>query len=137
MAFRLAADVVLVIHLAFIAFVVLGGLLVARRPVLAWIHLPAAAWGAYVEITGKVCPLTYLENRMRLRAGEAGYTESFVEHYLLPVIYPGGLTRGMQVTLAAIVIVINVGIYSYLLLRRRKRRINEPRQSRTVDETDP
>ena len=126
MAFRLAADVVLVIHFAFIAFVVAGGILVARWPRLAWGHLPAAAWGAYVEIAGRICPLTYLENRLRMDAGEAGYSESFIEHYLLPVIYPGGLTRTMQLILATIVIVINVGIYSYLLLRRRKRRNNEP-----------
>jgi hypothetical protein len=136
MAFRLAADVVLVTHFAFIAFVVAGGILVVRLPGLAWVHLPAAAWGAYVEIAGRICPLTYLENRLRVRAGESGYSESFIEHYLLPVIYPGGLTRGMQLTLATIVIAINVGIYSYLLLRRRKRRNNEPRQSRTTDETD-
>ena len=126
MAIRLAADVVLVIHFAFIAFVVAGGILVARWPGLAWAHLPAAAWGAYVEIAGRICPLTYLENRLRVRAGEAGYSESFIEHYLLPIIYPGGLTRTMQMTLATIVIVINVAIYSYLLLRRRKRRNNEP-----------
>ena len=127
MAYRLAADVVLVCHFAFIAFVVAGGILVVRMPLLAWIHLPAATWGAYVEIAGKVCPLTFLENRQRALAGQQGYPGSFVEHYLLPIIYPGGLTRGMQMTLAATVIVINAAIYSYLLLRRRKTRINEPR----------
>jgi hypothetical protein len=136
-AFRLAADLVLVIHLAFIIFVVAGAVLVARFPRMAWLHLPAAIWGAWIEITGGICPLTTLENAWRTRAGQAGYSESFVEHYLVPLIYPAGLTRTAQFVLAAVVIVINVGIYSYLLIRRRKTRINEPRHPRTVDETDP
>ena len=137
MAARLGADLVLVIHLAFILFVVAGGLLVIRLPHLVWVHMPAAVWGAWIEITGGICPLTTLENRLRRDAGQAGYAESFVEHYIVPVIYPAGLTRSMQFGLAAIVIIINVAIYTYLLLRWRKRRINGPRPPRAIDETDP
>ena len=123
MLFRLAADLTLLVHLAFILFVVGGALLVLRWPVLAWLHLPAAIWGAWIEISGGLCPLTTLENRFRLAAGQEGYEESFVEHYLMPVIYPGGLTRGMQLWLAAGVVTVNVVLYGYLLLRRRKTRI--------------
>jgi len=127
---RIAADLVLVVHFAFIAFVVLGGLLVIRYHWLAWVHVPAAAWGAWVEISGRICPLTTLENALRLDAGLDGYRDSFVEHHLLPVIYPGELTRSIQLALAALVVLVNAGLYGYLLLRRPKTRINEPRSSR-------
>jgi hypothetical protein len=127
---RIAADLVLVVHFAFIAFVVLGGLLVIRHHWLAWVHVPAAAWGAWVEISGRICPLTTLENALRLEAGLDGYRDSFVEHHLLPVIYPGELTRTIQLALAALVVLVNAGLYGYLLLRRPKTRINEPRSSR-------
>ena len=137
MATRLAADLVLVIHLAFIFFVIAGALLVIRLPNLVWVHVPAAVWGAWIEISGGICPLTTLENWLRRAAGEAGYAESFVEHYIVPIIYPAGLTRSMQFGLAAIVIAINAAIYTYLLLRWRKRRINGPRPPRAIDETDP
>ena len=123
MLFRLAADLTLLVHFAFILFVVGGAFLVLRWPVLLWLHLPAAIWGAWIEISGGLCPLTTLENRFRLSAGQEGYEESFVEHYLMPVIYPGGLTRGMQLWLAAGVVTVNVVLYGYLLLRRRKTRI--------------
>jgi hypothetical protein len=121
MFYRLAADGVLLLHLAFIAFAVLGAVLVARWPRLAFVHLPAAAWGFFVELTGRVCPLTYAENALRMRAGEAGYSESFIEHYLLAVVYPDGLTRAAQLVLAAAVIAINVAIYGWLLHRRSHR----------------
>jgi hypothetical protein len=121
MFYRLAADAVLLLHLTFIAFVVLGAVLVVRWPRLAFVHLPAAAWGFFVELTGRVCPLTYAENALRIRAGEAGYAESFIEHYLLAVVYPEGLTRAAQLVLAAAVIAINVAIYSWLLHRRSRR----------------
>lgn len=112
------ADATLVLHLAFIAFIVLGGLLVARWPRAAWLHLPAAAWGVLIELGGWVCPLTPLENWLRRRAGQAGYSGSFVERYLLPVIYPDGLTRNVQLALAAIVLVANVAVYAWVLRRR-------------------
>jgi hypothetical protein len=126
MLHRLAADLTLLVHFAFILFVVGGALLVLRWPALVWLHLPAAIWGAWIEISGRLCPLTTLENRFRLAAGLEGYQESFVEHYLLPVIYPGGLTRSLQLWLAAGVVFVNVLLYGYLLLRRRKTRIKPP-----------
>jgi hypothetical protein len=110
---------VALIHLLFVLFVVLGGLLVLRWRWFVWIHLPSAVWGALIEFTGLICPLTPLENRLRLQAGEAGYPGGFIEHYLLPVLYPSGLTRGVQVALGLGVVLINVGIYSWILVRRR------------------
>lgn len=118
MIYRIAADGILLIHLGFILFVVLGALAVFRLPRFAWIHLPAAAWGAFVELSGRLCPLTTLENVLRTRAGQAGYADSFIEHYLVSIIYPAGLTRGMQLSLAGFVVVVNVILYA-LLIRRR------------------
>lgn len=119
MPYRLLADALLVVHLAFIVFVVLGGLLVLRWPKLAWLHLPAVLWGAGIEFAGGLCPLTPLENRLRGAAGEAGYGTSFIEHYLLPLIYPGALTRELQVGLGAAVLLINALVYAWLWRRRR------------------
>lgn len=118
MYFRLAADGVLLLHLAFILFALVGGALAARWRWMPWIHLPAMAWAIFVEFTGRICPLTYMENDLRLRAGQSGYTTSFVEHYLLDVIYPAGLTRELQFGLAATVVVVNIAIYVWLVLRR-------------------
>lgn len=119
MSYATLADATLVLHLAFIAFIVLGGLLVARWPRTAWLHVPAAVWGVLIEIGGWICPLTPLENWLRLRAGEQGYSGSFVEHYLLPVIYPDGLTRDVQLVLAGLVLAVNVTVYALVLGRRR------------------
>lgn len=121
MLYRLLADGVLVLHLLFILFVVLGGLLVLRFPQLAFLHVPAAIWGAFIELAGSACPLTSVENSLRLKAGESGYSEGFIEHYLMPVIYPQGLTRDIQFVLAGVVIGINLAIYGWLIYRRRKR----------------
>lgn len=121
MLYRLLADGVLVLHLLFILFVVLGGLLVLRFPRLAFLHVPAAIWGAFIELAGSACPLTSVENSLRLKAGESGYSEGFIEHYLMPVIYPQGLTRDIQFILAGVVIGINLAIYGWLIYRRRKR----------------
>lgn len=118
MYFRLAADGVLLLHLAFILFALVGGALAARWRWMPWVHLPAMAWAIFVEFTGRICPLTYLENDLRLRAGQSGYTTSFVEHYLLDVIYPAGLTRDVQFGLAATVVLVNIAIYAWLVLRR-------------------
>jgi hypothetical protein len=115
----LLADLVVVIHFCFVLFVILGGLLVLRWPRLAYVHLPAAAWGVLIELTGWVCPLTPLEQSLRLRAGEQGYSGSFIEHYVLPLLYPSALTRTIQVGLGAIVIAVNLYIYGYLLRGRR------------------
>lgn len=114
MIYSVLADLVLVVHFGFIVFVVLGGLLGLHRPRAALVHLPAAAWGIMIELFGWICPLTPLENSLRRAAGEAGYPGGFIEHYLLPVIYPGGLTREVQLGLATLVIVINVVIYLFV-----------------------
>jgi len=116
---RLAADGVLLFHLAFILFALLGAALAVRWRWIPLVHLPAAAWGFFVELTGRVCPLTDLENDLRISAGQSGYTESFVEHYLLQVIYPSGLTREIQFALAGVVVFVNIAIYGWLFLRRR------------------
>lgn len=117
-----AADAVLVFHLAFILFSGLGALLVLRRRWIALLQLPAAAWGFFVEITGRSCPLTRLENHFLALAGRAGYEGDFLQHYLLGAIYPEGLTRNIQFMLAVVVIAANVCIYGWLLYRRAKRR---------------
>lgn len=120
MLYRILADGVLVLHLAFIVFVVLGGLLVLRWPRLAWLHLPTAAYGILIEFVGWICPLTPLENRLRELGGQSGYTGGFVEHYLLPIIYPSRLTYGMQVALGIAVLAINAVIYA-VVMRRHSR----------------
>lgn len=117
MGYRIAADAVLLLHLAFILFVVAGAVFTWRRPWLAIVHLPVAAWGFWVEFSGAGCPLTEIENDFRIRAGQGGYTEDFLEHYLLWLIYPSGLTRHAQYMLAAFVVAINVVLYARLLLR--------------------
>jgi hypothetical protein len=114
MLFRLAADAVIVLHAAFIAFVVLGGLLVARWPRLMWAHIPAAVWGAFIEFAGWICPLTPLENELRYRGGLTRYEGDFVEQYLLPILYPEHLSREIQFVLGALVIVLNVVAYWYV-----------------------
>jgi len=121
MPYRLAADGVLLLHLAFIVFVVLGGTIAARWRWFALAHLPAAAWGFFIELTGRTCPLTDAENYLRIQSGAAGYTQSFIEHYLLPIIYPAGLTREVQFALAALVVVANIAIYGWLFRARRSR----------------
>ena len=115
----LLAQAVLLAHLAFVLWVAAGGLLVLRRPRLAWLHLPAVAWGVAVELGGWICPLTHLENRLRHAAGEQGYAGDFVSHYLLAVLYPDGLTRELQWLLAAAVLTVNAGVYAAWLQRRR------------------
>lgn len=119
--YRLAADLVVLVHLAFVLFVVFGGLLVLRWPRVAWVHLPVAIYGALIELVGWVCPLTPLENDLRRAAGEAGYEGGFVEHYLLPILYPGNLTPTVQIVLGLLVIVINVAVYTLAHRRRRAR----------------
>ena len=116
---RLAADALVVLHLAFVAFVVLGGLLVLRWPRLAWAHVPAALWGAWIELAGWICPLTPLENQLRAAAGQAQYGTSFVEHYLMPVLYPAALTRELQWLLGGVVVGVNAVVY-FVAWRRGK-----------------
>jgi hypothetical protein len=122
MTYRLLADVVVVLHFAFVVFVVLGGLLVVRWPRVAWAHLPAAAWGAWVELAGRVCPLTPLENELRTLGGGDAYSTSFIEHHLVPILYPAALSRDLQLVLGALVLIVNAGVYTTVLHRRATRR---------------
>lgn len=122
MIYRLAADFFLVFHFLFIVFVLFGGLFTLRFRWAPAIHIPAATWGAFVEITGRLCPLTTIEVWLRRTAGDSGYNESFIEHYLYPIIYPDGLTRDLQLVFAALVILLNVAIYGWVIHRRRKSR---------------
>lgn len=120
MLFSVLADVVLIIHLCFVLFVVLGGLAVLRWPRVAWLHLPTVLWGIYIELSGHVCPLTPLENSLRQRGGEPGYSGGFIEHYLTALLYPEGLSRTVQFVLGAAVIAVNVIIYWRVLKRLHK-----------------
>ena len=117
MIYRIAADLVLLIHLSFVLFVVLGGWLVLRTPRLIWFHLPAAAWGAFIEFSGRLCPLTPLENQLRIASGSEGYSGGFIERYLIPVVYPSGLDRPIQIALGIGVILVNAVFYG-LVVRR-------------------
>ncbi len=117
MLYGALADLTQLLHFGFILFVGAGGLLIARWPRLAWLHLPAAAWGVAVEIGDIVCPLTPLENHFRQLAGKAGYTGDFIGHYLLAVIYPSGLTRPGQIGLGLLAIAINLVVYTWLVRR--------------------
>lgn len=125
MPYALLADVVLAGHLAFIVFVVFGGLLVVRWPRVAWLHLPALTWGSWIELTGGICPLTPLENRLRRAAGGPQYQETFIEHYIVPLIYPPGLTHGAQLLLGVALIVWSVGVYGWAIHRWRRRRVSD------------
>lgn len=116
------ANLLLVLHALFIVWVVAGGLVVWRWPRLAWLHLPALAWGVWIEATGGVCPLTPLESRWRDAAGQAGYAGGFIEHWLDALIYPAGLTRAAQLAMGSVLLSINVAIYLALIVRRRRRR---------------
>jgi hypothetical protein len=120
MLYRALADATLVIHLSFVLFVVLGGLLVLRWRWLAWLHLPAALWGAFIELTGRICPLTPLEQRLRLLGGEKGYEGGFIDHYITAWIYPEGLTRETQIAIGIGVLAINIGVYWWVFGRKRK-----------------
>lgn len=122
MRYALLADLLVALHLAFVVFVMAGGVLVLRWPKVAWVHLPAAGWGVLVEITGWVCPLTPLENQLRSRAGLDVYTGDFVGRYLLPVLYPEGLTREVQLLLGGAVLLLNVAIYSMVVRKRARTR---------------
>lgn len=116
---RLLADAVLLLHGLFILFVVAGGALVWRWPRLAWLHLPAVAWAAWISWTGGICPLTPLENALRSAGGQAGYEGGFVDHYVLRLIYPEAMTREWQIGVGVFVALLNVGVYALLLRRRR------------------
>jgi len=120
MFYRVFADLVVVAHLAFVLFAVLGGFLVFRWKRCAWIHVPAVVWAALIEFAGWVCPLTPLENWLRERGGAIAYRSGFIEHYILPLLYPAMLTRSLQITLGLLVLGINLGIYGWVAYRIAK-----------------
>lgn len=112
MAYRLLTDLIVTLHLTFVLFTALGGLLALRWRWFPWLHLPAAAWGGFVEVTGRICPLTLVENWLRVRAGGSAYEGDFIERYLVPIVYPPSLTREIQLTLGALLVVVNGAIYA-------------------------
>ncbi len=117
MGYWLAANLIFVLHLGFVCFVVLGGLLVLKWRLVVVLHIPAVVWGALIEYQGWICPLTPLEQRLRHAAGQGGFTGGFIEHYLVPLLYPAQLNRDMQIFLGTLVIVINIAVYGWLLAR--------------------
>jgi len=119
----LAAGAVLVLHLLFIAFQIFGGFLVAWRPRWAWLHGPALAWAVWIEASHAACPLTPLENSLRRAAGDGGYASGFIEHYLVPLIYPPGLTPSMQIAMAIALVTGNALLYGWAALRFRRRHV--------------
>lgn len=127
MPYRLLADLVLIAHFAFILFAIFGGLLVLYRFKVIWLHLPALLWGATIVGLGGICPLTPLETALRNMAGQQAYSGSFLEHYLLLVIYPPGLTREVQILLAVALIVLNILIYAAVVWRYGKQKRTDKR----------
>ena len=112
---RILADFLVILHLTFICFVILGGVLVIRWKWVSFLHIPTVVWGALIEFQGWICPLTPLEQNLRHLAGQSGYTGGFIEHYLIPLIYPSGLTRTLQIAIGTFVIFINLAIYGWVL----------------------
>jgi hypothetical protein len=121
MLYRCLADAVVLVHLSFVAFVVAGGLIVLRWPRAAWLHVPAVLWGVAIEWSGAICPLTPLEVMLRRWGGEAGYSGGFVEHTVLPLLYPAALTRGVQVVLGSLVVAINAIVYAAIFAAYARR----------------
>ena len=119
MLYKTLADLVLLAHVGFVAFVVIGGTAVLRWPRLAWVHLPAVIWAVLIEYAGWICPLTPLENALRQACGEAAYAGGFIDHYLALVLYPAGLTRGVQAVLGSLVLLLNMLAYWQLARQRR------------------
>ena len=116
------ADLLVVFHFAFIVFVVLGGFLVLKWRRIAILHIPCVMWGALIELKGWICPLTPIENHFREAAGAAGYTRGFIDHYVMPLVYPEGLTREMQIAFGIVVISVNLFVYGLVLVNRSKRK---------------
>jgi hypothetical protein len=119
MLYGLLANLVMLAHLSFVLFVIGGGLLTLKWPRIAWLHLPAAIWGALIEFMGWICPLTPLETRLLMQSGQSGYEGDFIAHYLLPLLYPTELTRGVQVMLGLLVVIVNAALYAWVLAKIR------------------
>lgn len=122
MVISLMANLLVLIHLGFIVFVAFGGLLVYKWPKIVFLHIPCVLWGALIELGGWTCPLTPLETVLREFAGEAGYVGGFIDHYVMPLVYPPGLTRGMQIGLGIIVLTVNLCVYGWMFVARKKRK---------------
>ena len=122
MIYRILADLTVVVHFAFILFVVAGGWAVSRHPRLIWLHVPAVLWGAAIEFAGWICPLTPLEQALRVKAGDAGYSGGFIEHYLYPLMYPVGLTVDIQLVLGFVVVALNAATYFVIWRKWSSRR---------------
>jgi len=129
MVYSYIADFVVLLHACFVLFVLLGGLLVLWKPLIAWCHIPVVFWAAGIELVGWICPLTPLENMLRTRGGDTGYATGFVEHYIIPLLYPAQLTRKMQIGFGLIVLGINFVIYWGLWAKIRKAEIDTERRS--------
>lgn len=120
--FALLAALTVFVHVAFVIFAAAGGVIVLRWPRVAWLHLPAVAWAVFVELSGGFCPLTPLENEFRERGGLQPYSGDFVANYVLPVLYPEGLTRDVQIWIGLGVLAINVAAYAWMMRRRVQRK---------------
>jgi hypothetical protein len=118
MIYQIFADIVIIIHLLFILYVALGGLIVLRWNKTIFLHVPAALWGALIMFMGWICPLTYVENDLRKYAGQEVYSEGFIEHYIIPIIYPETLTREWQISVGIFVLLLNVIVYAVVVRRR-------------------
>ena len=121
MVFQLLADVVVIFHLAFVAFALFGGLLIMKWRRVAWIHVPSVVWAVFIEFTGMICPLTPLENFLRRKSGATGYESGFVEHYIIPILYPESLENSVQIILGILVIVVNADIYAWVFRQSKQK----------------
>ena len=137
MPYRFMADALVVFHLTFVGFVIFGGLLVVWRRQLAFLHLPAAAWGVFIEFSGLICPLTPLENHWRLLGGRAAYAGGFVDHYIMPVLYPRGLTHSIQYVLGAGILVLNIAVYTIAMRQARRERLTKQKQEVVTADSSP
>jgi len=122
MIYRILADIVVIFHLSFVIFSVIGGVLALKWRKIIWIHIPVVIWAVVIEFAGFICPLTPLENNLRFRGGESGYESDFIEHYIFPVLYPEGLTHTMQVIIGIFVLTVNIVVYSIIIHKIRKKR---------------
>lgn len=122
MLVKISADLLVLLHFAFIVFVVLGGFLVLKWGKVALLHIPCALWGAFIEFSGWVCPLTPLEHFLREAAGETAYSGGFIDHYIMPIVYPTGLTQGIQIVLGVIVLIINLCVYGLVIYNQSNRK---------------
>ena len=125
MIYSFLADLLVLFHMVFILYVMAGALLIFKWPKTLWLHLPSCFWGMTVEFTGWICPLTPLEIQLRRLAGKEEYTGSFIEQYLIPIIYPIGLNQEIQMVLGGTVLIVNLSLYTLILIKRRKRKTPE------------